>query len=154
MLFRKEMRSNQKKKHCEHTSVHVLCVRVRTRLPSFNTPSRWAYKQVFIPRPADDHSQQAVGARVGGRWRNWYKLQRTEISYDWKSLNRSRRLCIMFYKSPIQTELMEYYTSKDPTPSSPHTYIQRKLYNSQLGRGGGCCRHWNCGKGPWSLTPQ
>lgn len=54
---------------------------------------------------------------------------------------QSRRFCIISYKSPIQTELMEY-TLKQPPPPWPLNSHANKMYkykeeeNSQLGRNG------------------
>lgn len=72
-------------------------------------------------------SSRVDSSEGGGTTRK--EIQRTEISYYWKYFTQSRRLCIISYKSPIQTELMEKYTSKQPFRPRPLDSHTKKCTN-------------------------
>lgn len=85
---------------------------------------------------------------------NWekstrYRWQRTEISYNWKYFPQSRRFCIISYKSPIQTELMEYML-KQPPPPWPLNSHANKMYKYKEEEN--CKVHSLAGMGCWNIS--
>lgn len=93
-------------------------------------------------------SSRVSSSEGGGTKRT--EIQRTEISYYWKYFTQSRRFCIISYKSPIQTELMEKYTSKQPFPTTTSQQPHKEMYKYKLHEN--CTVHSLAGLGCSSLS--
>lgn len=104
------------------------------------------FRQKFSPSSARS-SKGLVAAREMGRIQRY----REQKSLTTGSISpKSRRFCIISYKSPIQTELMEKYTSKQPLPATTSQQPHKEIYKYKLHEN--CTVHSLAGLGCSSLS--